>query len=282
MSIVSLLPRSLRLLRKPHIYRLTPSLKLFSISTPRCKLKTDNDPIVGSAPSYHCYIFLHSSIPPSAFPSKFMTPLQRELQLRVLEWGGFVNWVYYGVDTPGSSDPTRNDRDATLSGTAFTSHGERIDIKALSYSNLDDVDATLRRAVQQPSQKESVDQVHLLICTHMARDCRCGDLGGAYVAALRQQVETRRKSGVALYDKFRIGEVGHVGQHKYAPNMLVYPRGDWLGRLDIQDIPETLDSIIDTSTSLPFPSEIGFSKRNWRGRMGLSKHEQVELYHTSL
>ncbi|KAG7090939.1 hypothetical protein E1B28_010011 [Marasmius oreades] len=276
MATFAQLFRSIRALERPYKSRLTPR----SFSTSTLRSNGSNDFIAGNAPSYQCYIFLHSSIPPSGFPSKLMTPLQRELQLRVLQWGGFVNWVYYGADALGS-DPTQIDLDITLSATAFTSYGERIEIEELSHSNLDDVNAILKNAVQQPNRKLSVDQVHLLICTHMARDCRCGDLGSAYAAALRQEVEARRKLDEVQYDKFRIGEVGHVGQHKYAPNMLVYPRGDWLGRLKIKDIPETLNSIIDTSASVPFPDDICFSKHNWRGRMGLSKQEQLELFHSS-
>jgi hypothetical protein len=47
----------------------------------------------------------------------------------------------------------------------------------------------------------------VLVCTHGARDCRCGDIGGDLVAALRREV-TRRASDVA------VGEVSHVGGHK--------------------------------------------------------------------
>jgi hypothetical protein len=47
----------------------------------------------------------------------------------------------------------------------------------------------------------------VLVCTHGARDCRCGDIGGDLVAALRKEV-TRRASDVA------VGEVSHVGGHK--------------------------------------------------------------------
>ncbi|KAJ8076952.1 hypothetical protein PM082_001375 [Marasmius tenuissimus] len=268
---MSLLPRSTRLYRALS--------RQFTISTPYFNTSNEGT-IAGTAPSYRCYVFLHSSIPPSAFPAKFMTPLQRELQLRVLQWGGFVNWAYYGPDSSGV-DPTQGHGDATLTATAFTSFGERINVPELSRSTLDEVDGTLRRRVEQPSRKMSMDQIHLLVCTHMARDCRCGDLGGAYVRALRAEVEKRKKQDDQLYSRVKIGEVGHVGQHKFAPNMLVYPRGDWLGQLSIDNIPETLESIIRTSISTPSPSQIDFPKKNWRGRMALSKEEQLELYHST-
>ncbi len=47
----------------------------------------------------------------------------------------------------------------------------------------------------------------ILVCTHGARDCRCGDIGGDLVTALKAEVG-RRKSTV------EIGELGHVGGHK--------------------------------------------------------------------
>ena len=185
------------------------------LSTSKSYSNASNESMIaGTAPSYRCYVFLHSSIPPSAFPAKFMAPLQRELQLRVLQWGGFVNWVYYGPNSPGV-DPTQSHGDATLTATAFTSSGQRIDIPDLSRSTLDEVDNTLKRHSEKPSPAMSEDQIHLLVCTHMARDCRCGDLGGTYVRALRTEIEKRKKLDERLYGRFRIGEVGHVGQHKY-------------------------------------------------------------------
>ncbi len=64
---------------------------------------------------------------------------------------------------------------------------------------------TLTTAVQSSSLPVSRE---ILICTHGARDCRCGDIGGDLVAALNKETGTRRDP------KVTIGEISHVGGHK--------------------------------------------------------------------
>lgn len=50
----------------------------------------------------------------------------------------------------------------------------------------------------------------ILVCTHGARDCRCSDIGGDLVIALRHEVVKRRLEG-----KVKVTECAHVGGHKY-------------------------------------------------------------------
>ncbi|ESK91011.1 sucrase ferredoxin-like family protein [Moniliophthora roreri MCA 2997] len=241
------------------------SFASFSLFTPR-KL----DGIAGTAPSYQSAIFLHSSVPPSAFPSRVKTPVSQELQLRLTKQGGFVNWVWYGDGLASRKH----------SATVFTAAGERIEIPVIDLQGMDAIEAELRRRVEQ-TPGSLVDEVHLFVCSHMARDCRCGERGGAFAKALREEVERRKAlDPTGPYSRFKIGEVGHVGQHKYAPNLLVYPRGDWLGLLEIDDIPIVLEQAVET-TRIPFLSNIGYPKEKWRGRMSLTKEEQLTLYNSS-
>jgi len=174
----------------------------------------DTTSIAGTAPPYRCYVFLHSSISPSAFPAKLTTPFQRALQAKALQWGGFVNWVSYLNERTGV-DPTQY-AEGPHSATAFTMFGERIEIPSLSMDNIDNVNEDLKRRVEARSTLASEpDETHLFVCTHMARDCRCGEKGGDFVRELREEVERR----VAIeptgpYSRIRIGEVAHVGQHQ--------------------------------------------------------------------
>ncbi|THG97359.1 hypothetical protein EW145_g7631 [Phellinidium pouzarii] len=153
------------------------------------------------------------------------------------------------------------------------------------------------------------DGAILLVCTHGARDCRCGDAGGALIDALRKELSMRRRRSnlnedingsvhsESVWKKIRLGEIAHVGGHKHAANLLAFPFGDWLGNLSPSHAPLVLDlvaaqlRIIDTrivgerpyiesargSTSLdslqPLAPLIADATL-WRGRMGLTKGEQ--------
>jgi hypothetical protein len=62
--------------------------------------------------------------------------------------------------------------------------------------------------------------------------------------------------------------------------MIVFPYGDWYGNLESSDVPGLLDFYTQTlkeapSANLPF---YGPNRYQWRGRMGLTKQEQVEVF----
>ncbi|KAF5360249.1 hypothetical protein D9758_009153 [Tetrapyrgos nigripes] len=261
--------------------------------------------IAGTAPSYRCYIFLHSSVSPASpsFSARLMTPLQRALQMKVLQWGGFVNWAYYEDDLDGRYvrvDPTSVSTSDAIkhSATAFTSLGERIEIPSVSLDNVDEVTEYLRRRVEGSETgtlelERGQEETHLLVCTHMSRDCRCGEKGGDFVDALKEELAKRRRAS-GVDDMIRVGETAHVGGHKHAANLLLYPQGDWFGNLTAQDVPQVLDYICEvsasssssssSSSSTPNPSldllRKSTMKDHWRGRMSLSKTEQLELYNS--
>ncbi|KAM6497662.1 Sucraseferredoxin-like protein [Amanita muscaria] len=140
-------------------------------------------------------------------------------------------------------DPPDEDGE-NYSATVFSKNG-RLEIPQVTgtLSNVEQVEETIRQfAIEDSSSSESVadsgigngpDEVHMLICTHMARDCRCGVRGGAFARTVHEQIVQR---GLFLGDgekkvRLRLGEVGHVGGHQYAPNVLIYPFGDWYGVL---------------------------------------------------
>jgi len=145
--------------------------------------------------------------------------------------------------------------------------------------NIDDVEEDIRRHANGPLTKETSKEIHLYVCTHAARDCRCGDIGGMVAKTLRAEIQRLAKidpSGPASLAK--IGEVGHVGGHQHAANLLIYPHGEWLGLLKPEDIPAVLQAIFDGPIR-PFGSDQSpIVPKHWRGRMGLSKEEQTNLF----
>ena len=62
----------------------------------------------------------------------------------------------------------------------------------------------------------------ILICTHKARDARCGRAGPSLVAACRDAAK-EVKADVAVYGS------SHIGGHKFAGVAIAYPAGDWYG-----------------------------------------------------
>jgi len=148
------------------------------------------------------YVFLHSQDPPAAFPVKISTAIQRELQLRTLKLGTIVNFAWTGE--PPVSDG------AKTAATVFSVSGGRLEIPEVSMENINEVEASLKAHTQRDSvTQETHQEIHFYVCTHGARDCRCGQQGGLVVRLLKEEVE-RRDMGHFL----KVREVGHVGGHK--------------------------------------------------------------------
>ncbi|KAJ7097637.1 Sucrase/ferredoxin-like-domain-containing protein [Mycena epipterygia] len=230
-------------------------------------------PLHGTVASHRSYILLNSPSPPSAFPSRFSTPVQRALQLQVTRWGGIVNFAWTG--SPGGSDES-------TSVTAFSALGGRFHFPNLSLSNVDEVAENLKQHATTPpaaSADSPEAEVHIYVCTHGARDCRCGNTGGKVFQALREEVDRRilaDPNGPAK--SVVLGEVGHVGGHQFAANVLIFPQGEWLGSLTPEDVPRVLNTILASKRRPLTALDPPMCQQFWRGRMGLPKNEQLSLH----
>ncbi|KII85498.1 hypothetical protein PLICRDRAFT_116041 [Plicaturopsis crispa FD-325 SS-3] len=225
---------------------------------------TSTPTLAGTVASHQCYILLHTPQSPQEFPAKISTAVQRALQLRVGRWGAIVNLAW-------SPEQPVHQSDDTYYATAFSARG-RLELPSVSLDNIEDVESRLKEHLLGPPT--ATDDIHLYVCTHGQRDCRCGDTGGAVVAALREEVQKRS------LERVKIGEVGHIGGHKYAANLLVFPHGEWLGFLKPEDVPKTLDAILERPSRPLMPDDTPILVQNWRGRMGLGKEEQISLYNS--
>lgn len=89
----------------------------------------------------------------------------------------------------------------------------------MSLANVEDVGKALRAHVE-PRASDMLstslsDDIHLYVCTHGARDCRCGDTGGAVARAIRAELDRRQQR--RAFDpstRIKLAEVAHVGGHK--------------------------------------------------------------------
>ncbi|KAI0087243.1 Sucrase/ferredoxin-like-domain-containing protein [Irpex rosettiformis] len=264
-----------------------------------------SEQLAGTVHSHSSLILLNTRIPPLKFPSKIPSKLQRTLQLQASRWGGIVNFAWTpasGTSLPNTettSPEWETPHDERYSATAFSSKNGTLEIPEVGPHNLDDVLVTLREHASAGPTVHSTtnsttnsnakvvdaksDTIHIYVCTHGQRDCRCGETGVAVYDALREEVQRR-----SLQDLVQVGGVGHVGGHKYAANVLVYPYGDWLGYVTPADVPGVLDKVLNLRSSLaatPFSttSTPPLCPQFWRGRMGLDKEQQLHLFHgTSL
>lgn len=237
----------------------------------------DPKTLYGTVPGHRSYIFLHSTTPPSTFPARVSTPIQRALQLKAAQWGGLVNFVWSNFRP---QVPPQSDGDST-SATAFSCLGGRLEIPEVTMGNLDDVATRLKQHADGEILESSAEEVHLYVCTHGARDCRCGDIGGDVVRSIRNEITRRLELDPSEpVSRVRVGEVGHVGGHQYAANLLVFPHGEWFGLLKPPDVPALLSEILATNCRPLERTTPPLFPHHWRGRMGLSKDEQVALFNS--
>ncbi|KAH7890466.1 Sucrase/ferredoxin-like-domain-containing protein [Phlebopus sp. FC_14] len=272
------------LLRRPLPWTLrTPAThRALTTPVPTTSLHTDLVPeLPGTVPPHHAYIFLHTAHPPSQYPAKFTTKVHRRLLLNAMRWGGAVNFAWDGQGDSGAGDEAGGEQE-TYSLTAFSSARGKLEIRNVSLENVDDVARRLEVHTQPQvtsSSSSSSDDIHLYVCTHGARDCRCGETGGAVVRAIRDELRRRKERGAAdPSGRVKLAEVAHVGGHKYAANVLVYPHGEWLGEVKPDNVREILDAILGRPTRPMTDAETPICPSHWRGRMGLTKEEQVDLF----
>lgn len=125
---------------------------------------------------------------------------------------------------------------------------------------------------------------YFYICCHARRDCRCGIRGGDLADALESEL-TKRNMLLDDLGRPRLARVGHVGGHRNAPNLIVFPYGDWYGNLHANDLPGLVNHYVQSLEVIgTSPPETSLSisdlpnKFQWRGRMGMTKEAQRAIW----
>jgi len=168
---------------------------------------TPTQDLAGTAPFHEYYVMLHSLNPPRGFPKVVSSPVQRALQLALVPSSGLVNFSW----SPQQSLPTvqpSSDEEA-LSATAFSKGGNSIELEGLTLSNVREVVQRITDPRSTVQTGDAVRPLYIYVCTHAARDCRCGDIGGLVAEAFRKEIDRRGLTSVV-----KLGETGHVGGHK--------------------------------------------------------------------
>lgn len=137
---------------------------------------------------------------------------------------------------------------------------------------------------------------HLYVCTHNARDCRCGTTGTAVFSSLASIFSTPESTSSSSAStsapstptvaRVQVQEIGHVGGHNYAVNVLDFPSGDMYGSVLPSNVDAFARALAVTTAPLGVEPEHDSSASRsiedtklllslWRGRLGMSSEEQV-------
>lgn len=186
-----------------YTHRIPSQLRKFSTANTILNQAQD---IAGTVPFHNYYVFLHSKDSPRRFPKVVSSPVQKALQLALTPLGGLVNFSWSPQQSrPLFSSPSDEE---VYSATAFSKAGNVIELEGLTLSN---VEEAVQRITDPNStvRSDETRPVFVYVCTHAARDCRCGDTGGLVAEAFRKELDQRKLTSVVKF-----GETGHVGGHQ--------------------------------------------------------------------
>lgn len=177
--------------------------------------------LAGTVPFHKAYILLHGQPSPRAFPSRIASPLLVALRQRALRWSALVNVAWVPPNGSGhvpylSEEET--EATETYSLLAFARNHRQLSIPSVTMDNFEDTCAQLNDYVERPSTAVfNPHGLHLYVCTHGARDCRCGEWGSKVADALKEEILKRKQTDpTGQYSHIVMGEVGHVGGHQSA------------------------------------------------------------------
>ena len=222
--LVSLARHRLRLLRDAHPHKsVGRNTRPFATSLPLLSTIPDiTNPLQaqlpGTVPPHRCYVFLHTPNPPITYPARYTTPVQRSLLGELVHTGGSVNfcWTENGSSYPPRPEGEEDTQEYYL--TAFSSARGKVEVPCVSMKNVCDVGTMLREHSLPLSNGEAApvsEDIHVYVCTHMARDCRCGNTGSAVVRAFREELGRRRERDARdPSTRVKLAELAHVGGHQ--------------------------------------------------------------------
>ncbi|GAP63826.1 hypothetical protein ARMA_2249 [Ardenticatena maritima] len=105
-----------------------------------------------------------------------------------------------------------------------------------------------------------VEVGYVLVCVHAERDERCGRAGPPLVDRFWEVLDRE-----GLSDRYRVVASSHLGGHKFAGNIIVYPSGDWYGLVTPADVERIVREHL---------REGRIVAALWRGRIGMEQDEQ--------
>ncbi len=138
---------------------------------------------------------------------------------------------------------------------------DQVRISGLTEDNLENLMVYLSYGIQRGLKIESFQKFLILVCGHHNRDVRCGLAAPGIMQKMTEGIEQ-----FDLTEQVMVSRSSHLGGHKFAGVVVVYPSGNWYGRLTEQDAAHVIKA--ECLDHQPYPAL-------WRGRMGLSEENQI-------
>ncbi|KAN0008534.1 hypothetical protein ACTFIU_009258 [Dictyostelium citrinum] len=193
-----------------------------------------------SISTYHRHFFICTGIPSEEWPAKLYTatPLLESFQqvMKKYESNPRKNQIVNASDIPSANKDS-------LDVIIFP---EMVKLVGLTPSTMEKVllyfqdnDTIDLSTFPMEIQVEQLNGKFIFICTHKQKDQRCGYCGPILVDQLKDQIKER-----SLEKEIQVFGTSHVGGHKYAGNVLVFPPGNWYGYVTPDDVTSIIDSTI--------------------------------------
>eukprot|EP01133_Synstelium_polycarpum_P009157 gene9157-10745_t len=226
----------------------------------------DRKPPANSIHEYGRHYFICSGMDSAAWPSKFFTASQQltdlSVPIKAHDRDQLVPSIFNGIDMPSANPETFDllvfPENIKLVGMTGNTLESVLSYFASNKSITDDFPSNVNM--------ESISDKYIFVCAHAQKDARCGYCGPILVDQLREEIESR-----GLSKEVKVFGTSHVGGHKFAGNVLVFPQGHWYGYATPSDVPEILDSALSGEVI----------QRLHRGSMGqrIIKEEKKEKKH---
>jgi len=129
--------------------------------------------------------------------------------------------------TTSDIDPIQPQDDKTVSDLLIFPH--MIRYNGVTIQQITDLieDQLISGKVCESIPHQTIEKKHIaLICAHKKRDKRCAVAGSILADEFAKVVKQRNRTS-----EFLVAKVSHFGGHKFAGNVIAYPRGDWFGRV---------------------------------------------------
>jgi hypothetical protein len=134
--------------------------------------------------------------------------------------------------------------------------------------HIDSLDKQIFKIIKTPWK-------HLItVCSHTKRDKRCGKIGPQVIDAIQEALALKIResknhsdndndnSGIDCITK--VIDTSHIGGHKYAGTLIIYPQSDWYGLVTAKG-----DSIYNILNDINASSEADCYQKCHRGRANL-------------
>ena len=162
-----------------------------------------------------------------------------EWPAKIQDEGGFIKALSSRLNKITELNATKLtacDLPAMEAGETILIFPDQVRISGLTEENLDNLMSYLENGITRGLQIEDFQKQLILICGHHNRDVRCGL---AAPGILRKMEAILKQKD--LSEQVVVTRSSHLGGHKFAGVVVVYPSGNWYGRLTEQDAAQIIE-----------------------------------------